>query len=887
MKTIKPQRLGILHKTFERDRSPTLVVTALLYVALDRRLVLPEVGMWKSLAEEIGDAPLDECMPKQNAEAIVDGWAYPPAKGARTGCPVRLSIGRIDKTLYAVGDRQWTRTGEPGPPQPFDRVSLGWSSAFGGDEFADNPVGKGFAPVEIAGKRVQVLPNLEAPQKPMASPGDRPRPVSFASIPMQWPHRFRKVGTYDEQWQKELAPGFARDIDWTYFNTASDDQQQAAPFAPDEAFVLENMHPTIARLEGRLPGAVARVFIVRASGDGALTEVPTRIDTVRFFPHLGRAVIAFRGAVPVVEDDASDVSVLVAAVEEAGAPRPLSHYEEVVRMRHDKKLAALHALSDRSLVADALMPSAADEAIEDPVSEHAELVKSGNLLGARAQAKAAAEREAMRLALKDAGLDPAVHPLPPPPPEPPPPASIEELPAIVEAELKKAEEERQRASQEQERAEAEARAICEQHGVDYDAMVDKARKEHAGPPAFTADGELDRMRETAVLFRNIGKPNAAAEALLSSPELKKKLETMERELRARYRNFCHHFPAADRRRGEEGKALGAELLATVARGDAVAERDFTGANLAGAGLGNAKLERAWLEAADLTGADLRSADLTGAVLARADLTDADLRGAKLSGANLGEANLTRARLDGCVMTGTVLVRAELTETKLVGAQIVGADLTEARFVGTDLGGATLGGSMLYALDLSGVSAVGVDMAGCHVIEVSLRGADLSEAKLGGTSFVTVDASGARFTRASMVNVRFVHGSKLDGAVFEEADCSESNFRGATMTAADLRNARLDRSDFSTCDLEKARFDGASAKEALFIGTNLRGASLRGFDFLQGIAQRANVEDADFRGANLFRVDLAKIRGNDATRFDGANMKFIRFVERRGPRAGTE
>ena len=33
------------------------------------------------------------------------------------------------------------------------------------------------------------------------------------------------------------------------------------------------------------------------------------------------------------------------------------------------------------------------------------------------------------------------------------------------------------------------------------------------------------------------------------------------------------------------------------------------------------------------------------------------------------------------------------------------------------------------------------------------------------------------------------------------------------------------------------------------------------------------------GANLFRVDFALIKGNDGTNFDGANMKFIRFVDR--------
>lgn len=883
MKTIKPQRLGILHKTFEKDRRPQLVVTALAYVALGRRLLLPEAAMWKSLAEEIGDAPLDECMPKTRAEAIVDGYAYPPRKAPRTGCPVRLSIGRIDKTLVAVGDRQWTRSGEPGAPEPFTRIPLGWASAFGGEAFADNPLGKGVAPIEVGGRRVHPLPNLEWPERPMTSPGDRPRPASFAAIPVQWPARFRKVGTYDEAWSKELAPGFARDIDWTFFNTAPDDQQQPAMFAPDEAFVLENMHPEQPRIAGRLPGVVARVFVVRRGADDVLVDVPTRIDTVRFFPHLERAVVVFRGVVPVEEDDASDVTCLVAAVEEAGSPRSIEHYREVLRVRRDKKLAALHGLDDRPLVAAALIPAGDEAKVEDPVSEHAELTRTDDLLRSRARKNAAAQIETMKKELQAAGLDPAAHPPPPLPAEQQPP-TLEELPALVEAELKKAEEEKAKALAEQAKGEEEARALCAQHGVDYDAMVAKARKEAAGPPTITAEGELAKMRDLATLFRNIGQPSLATEAALASPDLRTKLETLERELRTRYRQFCHTFPAAERVPGDEGRALGGELVAALRRGEAIAERDFTGADLGGAQLGGAALERAWLEAAGLAGADLRGADLRGAVLARADLTDADLRGAKLSGANLGEANLTRARLDGAVLDGAVLARALLAETSLAEAELTGADLTEARFERTDLGRARLAGATLLQLDLSGVKAQGVDLSRCNLVEVSLRGADLAGAKLDGTSMVTVDASGATFRGASMRNVRFVHGSKLDGAVLEGADATESNFRGATMTGSDLRRAKVDRTDFGESDLSRARLDGATAVESLFIGADLSGASLTGANLMSVIAHRANVEGADFRGASLFRADLSKVRGDDATRFDGANRKFLRFVERRAPRA---
>ncbi len=882
MKTIKPLRLGILHKTFEHERRATLAVTALLYVPTDRRVLLPEAAMWKSLAEELGDGPLDECMPKPRAEALVDGYAYPSPSGARTGCPTRLALGKIDKTLYAVGDRHWTRLG-PSAPTPFERMPLGWRSAFGGEGFADNPVGKGAAPTEVDGQRVHPLPNLENPRDPITAVSSRPVPTSFAAIPVPWPQRFRKAGTYDLQWQRELAPGFARDIDWTFFNMAPEDQQQAAFFAPDEAFTLENMHPDKPRIEGRLPNAVARVFITRVAAERDLIEVPMRIDTVRFFPHLERMVISCRGVIAVAEDDASDVACLLAAVEEPGAPRPLEHYRGVLAARSDKQRAALHGLNDRDLVVEALLPSGNEAKVEDPISAHEELTRQDGLVAKRARKQAEKQLADMRAEMVAAGLAPPPLVLPP---EPAPPPAMEDLPKYVDEQLAAAESERKKAVAEQAEAEKKARELCAEQGVDFDAMVEKGRREAAGPPKTTAQGQLDQLEATATLFRNAGAPNVALEAQLASPELRSKLEKMERELRNVYRQFCHHFPAATRLQDAEGRALGAELLACARKGQPVAERDFSGVSLVAVDLRGANLARAWLESANLEGANLEGADLREAVLARANLRGANLVGAQLAGANLGEAQLQGARLDGADLKRAVLAKAQLEEASLVAASLAGADLGEAKLRSADLSRATLPGATFLKVDFSGARVVGADFAKCNFIEVSLVGADFSESSLAGASFVTALATKARFASANMKNVRFVQDSKLDGAVFSGAHCVESNFRGASLEGCDFRKAQLDRSDLSECNLDAARLDLATAVDALFIGTRLRGATLTGTNLMNAILHRAAIEGADFRGANLFRADLARVRGDDATRFDDANMKFARMVERLPPPAPT-
>lgn len=95
-----------------------------------------------------------------------------------------------------------------------------------------------------------------------------------------------------------------------------------------------------------------------------------------------------------------------------------------------------------------------------------------------------------------------------------------------------------------------------------------------------------------------------------------------------------------RSKGEQPKAVGADL------------RD---ANLWGVNLWGADLRTADLRGADLRGADLRDADLRGAALRGADLRGAALWGANLRDADLWDANLRDADLRGIEGPGVLRV----------------------------------------------------------------------------------------------------------------------------------------------------------------------------------------------------------------------------------------
>src|SRR5262249_23801686 len=141
-----------------------------------------------------------------------------------TASSVRVQLDTIDKTLYVVGNRRFTTAGMT-EPESFTEMPLTWRYAFGGEGFALNPLGKGFASIEEGGERTHPLPNIEHPDHLIQSPKDKPSPAGFGSYDPTWPQRFSKVGTYDEAWYKERFPGYAKDMDWSYFNTAPPDQQ--------------------------------------------------------------------------------------------------------------------------------------------------------------------------------------------------------------------------------------------------------------------------------------------------------------------------------------------------------------------------------------------------------------------------------------------------------------------------------------------------------------------------------------------------------------------------------------------------------------------------------------------------------------------------------------
>nr|WP_129352871.1 DUF2169 domain-containing protein [Sorangium cellulosum] len=321
-----------------------LSVTAVWQLGPAGGKLLNDADLAKTFSDE-GSCTFDPGLPKVCGEVLVEGYAL--SAEPVIARQVRVALGPVDKRLYVIGDRVW-HTGGPSEPLPFQKMRISWENAFGGEGDPRNPAGKGAAPILVDGKKVHLLPNIEWPAKLITSPSDTPSPAGLGPIDLTWEPRSKRVGTYGARWFKTRYPELPEDFDPRFHNMAPEDQWLPRYFRGDEAFVVEHMHPDKPRVEGALPGLVARGF-VRTRSDERPTDVPMHCDTVWLFPHVERIALVWRGVFPVATDDEREVTEVVVGLERIGHPAPREHYEEVRRKRLDKQRGPLHALRDADL----------------------------------------------------------------------------------------------------------------------------------------------------------------------------------------------------------------------------------------------------------------------------------------------------------------------------------------------------------------------------------------------------------------------------------------------------------------------------------------------------------------------------------------------------------
>jgi uncharacterized protein YjbI with pentapeptide repeats len=868
MRGIKPFKLSFITRPFQWGREHQLGIGILAYFDLGTLKLHTDMEMWTELASVMGkDLVPDVGMPKSSAEFLVVGSAYQPGGVPGPLRRVRVQVGGIEKILYVVGDREW-KGGVPTEPVPFVEMPITWANAFGGEAWAKNPLGKGFAPVKGEdGVERHALPNVELPGKMIDSLKDRPDPASFGPIDFTWPQRFSLGGTYDKEWFDTRFPGFAKDMDWRIWNVAAPDQWQETPFVGGEPIVLEHLHPTQQKIESRIPEIRARC-LVQMVGASAPIEVPVRLTTLWIIPSLGRGVLVWHGAQPCAEDDAADVDALMVAGEDLDAPRSFEHYRSIFEKRLGPD-RALEVLNDEEIV------PRGQAGMGGEVEKHLEVTGPKGFAQERQQAAAAEQIEAIRARLVAIGMNPDEHgPLPPPPIEKPP-----ELSKLAEFRAKKMEEAEKKMEEmkaHREHIRAEIKEFYDEAGLDYEHLtLETTELGRRGPPVFTADGERARMRKLADEAAARGTPVAELEFYATDETWYARWKEGEAQELASYRLAAHTQKPAYALAPELSEARRQAVGEAARAGQSMAGWNLTGADLSGLDLSNADLTGALMESTRLVGARLAGARMSNVVLAHACLEGAIFDGADLSRANLGKSVLTRASFRVANLDHAILDGATLEQTSFEHAHLPNLTLNETELTRVDFAGAVLANATFLKTRLSEVRFCGAVLQKASFVEVNASGLDFSHANLEDATLVSFNAPGAKLAGARMIGMRFITGGSVEGGDLSYADMRRANLRGVILAGANLRGSLLDGADLSEADLSRAQLQGVRARQSMWIRTNLGGAVATNADFFEAMFSKADIRGTNLRGANLYGADFALVRGDETTNISGCIMDRVR------------
>lgn len=907
MKVVKPNKLSVLTRSFEHERRFHLGVSVLLFVPLspddaaEPPGLIGEAALWTFAAERLGpQGVLEAGVPKARGEFLVHGSCFAPGGVPHPMVPVRVQVGRIDKALMVHGDRYWKPGRTPSEPQRFTEMVLDWTRAYGGPRYKRNPLGRGHGESDYMGQRVQLLPNVELSHALVSTPHDKPEPVGLGPLDVSWPQRRELAGTYDRRWLQTLFPGFAADIDWRLFNLAQPDQHVDGFWDCDEEYRFDNMHPARPRLEGRLPGIVARAFVSRRGKAGEpvaepddgpddgprrdveLEEVELSLRTLWFFPDAERAVLVFQGSTPTAEDDASDIVHLLAAAEHQGEPRPAEHYAAVLETRLDPERGVIAALREHEL-----LPEGMGEGLDRDLAEERALHQGERRLEHNLHRRALREHQRAVEQLTAMGLDPAKFGAGQPPKPPAPMPSPDDLPDLMQQAVDDAERRRADEEAELERRQQALRERLSLLGLpeqDRERLLHQHEKGPTGPPTFTAAGQRAGMQALVEQVRRTGGPTDALDRMLADPAQEQRWIDAETQLRDNYRRTAHVQDPAPRLTAERSEEARQAVRDALAEGRSFATLNLTGADLSGMDLVGADLSGALLESTCLDGADLRRADLRGAVLAHASLQRTRLDGANLAEANLGRSNLTEASAVEADLSKAELMEADLSRAVLRGSDLCGANLLRAVLTDADLSEVRTEQLMLVEVKATGVRLGGARLVRATFLELDLRGADLSRAELTDATFLACQAAGVTMVGAVLDKARFVKGCVLDEADLTGASMRSCNLRGTSLRGSRMSGATLDAADLSECTLTRATLARAVARGARFDRADLRDASLLAANLLQASFMGASIQGVDLRGSNLYGADMARVRSDDRVRLAEANLKKVRIHPTHDPDA---
>ncbi|MEZ4307196.1 MAG: DUF2169 domain-containing protein [Polyangiaceae bacterium] len=903
----------------------TVVVKGTFDIVPGKRAALrPETEPPSGDVHEGGDPgkellyPSDFAIFKPKADITLRAHAYAPGGSARAmeaGLRFGHAGNAFDRKIAVLGDRHWQR-GAPTEPAAFERIPIVYNRAFGGPDFAANPLGRGRA---AGADGHTALPNLEDRAHPVSAPSSAPAPVCFAAVPASFRARASKLGTFDAHWVEERWPYFPDDFDWSYFQAAPE-AQQLDMLSGDEPFSMWGVRPGGARVSGKLPGLVPRAFAQRTTAAGGVFfEIVLRLDTVTIDADAMTMNVVWRGIFDVADSAASDIAEIYLLAVPASEP-------QIDRRTAQRRYQAVRGPwvvvpedPDAPRVANAARASARG-ARPDPssiVGARLRAVGLGNAGGVGSAGGPGSSGSAGGAAVGS-------------PPSPAPVGAPDAVPV----------QERDHAAL---RAEVEARvargdslvdldltgaeltgidlagaalanvifkdarlASCKLRGADLSGAVlagaDLEGADLAGAKLAGADltrAELAARRSTTpssgadftsaqaegATFRRARGGGRAVRRKLTSRALRRRA--------APGRRF--HARGARRSGARRRERAGDPALRRARHGGLVRRRGsrrgprrrgdaravlVRGRERGGLGVGGCLARRI-----ELPWGAARGGGAHQGLVRRRRLRGRDAQGrpprsgeARARGAPRGQPDERvprRSRSHGRRSHGRQPARGGDVAREAEGREArsrhhhrhqarTEATMIRSReeIVARVRAGSSLAGETFEGVNLDGLSLAGTDLTGavftrCTARHTRFAGATLEDASLAGT-----DLTGADLTEAALEGAVF-EGAVLDDAALDDARAHLLNFTGASLKLTSARRVDLTGALLRGADLTSADLTSATLSNAVLEGANLTGAVLEAAALDGADLSAATLEQAVFTGANLQRARLARAVGASA------------------------
>jgi len=311
MKIISDDNINIRTKTLSYASNHYLIVSSIVYIDTPTQKILPAIDMLEQTQQFIRhDQILDEGYAKSNAEILI--YANAHSKEDTTVKEIGFKLYNknqtIKKELIAIGNRVLKRNFfgsiSISKPKPFKKLKIGYETAYGGEKFKNNPIGKGYKK-NLKSNEELILHNIDIKNNPIiTNKKSNATPQSFEPISLSWNQRIKKLGTFNQRWLKSYWPYYPKDINFEVFNTAPKDQQIEGFFIGDEKFELYNMNKDDALLQGELPNKKVQTILSKTvNNEEVYIKLKNKIDTIILFPEIKKAAIISRSMIKIDDDE--------------------------------------------------------------------------------------------------------------------------------------------------------------------------------------------------------------------------------------------------------------------------------------------------------------------------------------------------------------------------------------------------------------------------------------------------------------------------------------------------------------------------------------------------------------------------------------------------------